>query len=557
MTTKTWLKDVLLFCVVLSGIGAIAAYLLATDRIQTPPTFDNELHKVAQKGIRSAAKDLDQAIEREIEKEGLLPTGEAPRSRIFRRLSLALAGTLPSVEELRKLESVEPNRQIDWYVSHLLEDRRTADYLAERFARVFVGVEEGPFLIYRRSRFVSWLAEQIQQNTPFDDLARTMLTSKGIWTDKPEVNFYTYNIIPDVGDETKPDPIRLAGRTSRAFLGMRIDCLQCHDDFLGTMNLGSVEDPVGGTQLHFHALASFFSQVENSLVGIRDDLRSGTYKYKLLDEENESKIAPSIPFNSELDDPNESNLRIRLANWLTHKNNRPFARAAVNRFWAIMFGNGMLQPVDDIPLEGPFPPALETLVDDFIANDYDIHRLIRIIANSKTFQRESGADFEVLPVHETMYAVFPMSRLRPEQVAGSIVQSTSLSTIDSTSHIISRLIKFGQETEFVSRFGDPGEEEFNLKSETITQRLLMMNGEMISDRLTNGINSVTRVAGLSPNMEKAVETVYLATLSRQPTNEESTRFAEQLEELSGDERNEKISDLFWTLINSVEFAWNH
>lgn len=552
MTIQNWLKDILLFSVVLAGAGAIAAYLLASDRIDAP--ID---HEPISQSIEIAAGLLDEVIDQEIKAENLQSTNAASQAQVVRRLALALAGTLPSVEELRRLDEIAENDRIGWYVSRLLQDKRTADYLAERYARAFVGVDEGPFLVYRRTRFVSWLSEQIEQNTPYDELTKKMLTSTGIWTDKPEVNFYTYNIIPDGDDETKPDPIRLAGRTSRAFLGMRIDCLQCHDDFLGTMNLGSADDPVGGLQLHFHSLASFFSQVENSLLGIRDNLESETYQYKLLDAEEESAIVPSLPFDSEFDNSKEANLRLRLSDWITHRQNRPYARAAVNRIWAIMFGRGMIQPVDDIPLEGPFPKPLEVLVDDFIANGYDIQRLIRIIASSKTFQRDSQADFEILSRHESKLAVFPMIRLRPEQVAGAIVQSTSLKTIDSTSHIIARLIKFGQQNDFVGRFGDPGEDEFVEKSETITQRLLMMNGDMINDRLTNGLNSVTRIAMLSPSMDKAIETIYLATLSRLPTEQESARFASQLDELHGDQRNEKVSDLFWTLINSVEFVWNH
>ena len=555
LTTKNWLKDVLLCGVVLSGIAAIAAFLLATDRVESPTTFHSNADSLAT--IKGSTLALDNALNSSIDAVDLRKSARASQNQIFRRLSLSLTGSLPSVEELREVAKINHDDQIHWYVSHLLEDRRSSDYLAERFSRIFVGVEEGPFLVYRRRRFRTWLSGQLLKNVPYDQICRTILTSKGIWTDKPEVNFYTYNIIPDNDSDNKPDPIRLAGRTSRAFLGMRIDCLQCHDDFLGTMNLGSADDPVEGTQRHFHALASFFSQVENSVTGIYDNMESDTYEYKLLDETEESVIEAQVPFNESFDKANEPNLRVRLANWVTNHQNRPFARSIVNRVWAIMFGRGFFQPVDDIPLDGPFPPALETLVDDFVNHRYDLHRLIRVIAFSEAFQRDSAADFEILSNHQSNFTVFPMVRLRPEQVAGSIIQSTSITTIDSTSHIISRLVKFGQENDFVDRFGDLGEDEFNEKSETITQRLLLMNGEMVKDRLTNGLNSVPRIAGLSPNLETTIDTIYLATLSRHPTHEESAFFVSQLEGLDGDARNERVSDLYWTLINSVEFVWNH
>ena len=555
MTTVGWLKDVLLFCVAFSSAAAIAAFLLAPDRVKEPASFQPRSARF--NNVSNVAKRLDRAVEENLRVRNLAKAPPANATQIVRRLALALTGTLPSLEELRKLDSVEEGDRVHWYVSHLLEDKRSSDYLAERFAKVFIGVEEGPFLVYRRRRFVSWLSDQLSNKVPYNQISRRILTSKGLWTDSPEVNFYTYNIVPDQEDETKPDPIRLAARTSRAFLGMRIDCLQCHDDFLGTMNLGSEFELEEGTQRHFHALASFFSQVQNSLVGVNDNLDAPQYEYQLLHEDAPEIIIPHAPFNTKYDLDSEIDLRTRLANWVTHPENRPYARAIVNRIWAIMFGRSYMRPVDDIPLEGPFPAGMEILVNEFITSNYDLQHLIRVIAASETFQRSSSADFEIQSQHFSHFAVFPITRLRPEQVAGSIIQSTSLKTIDSTSHVIARLVKYGQQNDFVARFGDLGEDEYNDRSETITQRLLMMNGELVNERLTGGLNSTTRIALLAPDNKTAIETVYIATLARKPSSEESIYFIEQLEDLDGDDRNKKISDIYWALINSVEFVWNH
>ncbi len=444
--------------------------------------------------------------------------------------------------------------RVYWWVSRLLEDQRTSDYLAERFVRSLVGVEDGPFLVFRRRRFRSWLAEQFQQNRPWDELVRDIMTDEGLWTDTPAVNFYTRAITED--NQEQPDPILLAGRTSRAFLGMRIDCLQCHDDFLGTINLGSADDPTGGTQLDFHALAAFFGQTENSILGIRDNPAREAYQYQLLDEDEPLEIEPAVPFDVRLDD-GQGNLRGRLARWVTHPENRAFARAIVNRTWALMTGKGLIHPVDDIPIDGPFPPAMEILVDDLVAHQFDLHRLIHIISQTRVFQLDSAADFEVTYDHESNWAVFPMTRLRPDQAAGSIVQSTQAATIDATSHVITRLTKFGMQNDFVKRFGDPGEDEFKDRGETVTQRLLMLNGNMVSERLKNELNSCAHVAGLSPDDETAVDVVYLSTLTRYPTAEERTRFANALEQLQGNDRRREVIDLYWVLLNSAEFRWNH
>ena len=153
--------------------------------------------------------------------------------------------------------------------------------------------------------------------------------------------------------------------------------------------------------------------------------------------------------------------------------------------------------------------------------------------------------------------VFPLVRLRPDQVAGAVIQSTSLTTIDATSHIIQQLAKFGQQNDFVQRYGDAGEDEFQARGETVTQRLLMLNGDMIKERLESGLNSPTHVGGLSPDVNTSIETVYLATLSRNPTEAELEYFTQRLDGLTGDQYTERIQDLYWTLINSIEFVWNH
>ena len=150
-----------------------------------------------------------------------------------------------------------------------------------------------------------------------------------------------------------------------------------------------------------------------------------------------------------------------------------------------------------------------------------------------------------------------MVRLRPEQVAGSVVQSTSLVTIDSTAHILARLTRFGQQNEFIDRYGDPGEDEFLERGETVTQRLLMLNGHMIQEYVANRLNSPAHVGFLSPDPRTALEAVYLATLTRLPTEVEAGHFCSELGELRGEAYNQKIQDIYWTLINSVEFVWNH
>ena len=221
-----------------------------------------------------------------------------------------------------------------------------------------------------------------------------------------------------------------------------------------------------------------------------------------------------------------------------------------------MTGRALIEPVDDIPLAGPFPAAMEILADDFIRHDFDYHRLIRVIAQTQTFRRSSEAAFEITEQHLNSGAAFPMRRLRPDQVSSSIIQSTSLTPLDASAHILNRLLKFGQELDFIKRYGDPGENEFEVRGETVTQRLLMLNGKMIDERIEGGFSAANKMASLAPDPETAIEAIFLSTLTRRPTDDEMEYFLDRIEPKTKSEQNQLLQDLYWTLINSLEFSWN-
>ncbi len=550
-----WIKNASIFGVFCLVVGLFALILLdsSSSRVRSRQV-DREMERAAESPVAVAVQALDACFERDWEQNGLQPAPRADDLLFARRLALSLAGTIPSLEEIRQLEKIPPDRRKIWWVDHLLEDKRTSDYLAERFARAWVGVEDGPFLVYRRRRFVTWLSDELRANRPYDELVRKLISATGLWTDQPQANFISRTINQDV-EPNNPDPILLAGRTSRAFLGMRIDCLQCHDDFLGNVNLGTLEEPRGGTQRDFHALAAFYYQAENSLTGIRDNASASPYQKKLLGSDGPEDIAPVVPILPNLVDPSLSSPRQRLAAWLTHEENRAFSRATVNRVWAILFGKPLIQPVDDIPLEGPFPEAMEVLVDDFVQHHFDLQRLIRLIALSRPFGIESSAENPIASSHEQHWAVFPLTRLRPEQMAGAMLQATQIKTIDGTSHILTQLIRLGQEIDFVERFGDPGEDEFADRGETVTQRLLLFNGDMMSENLNNEWNIPVRLHQIAADNDKTLQTIFLTTFSRLPTEEEVQKFR-PLSDIPKP-ASEQVLDLYWSMINSAEFRWNH
>ena len=560
-----WMRNLLFLLLCASGLALVGQTLLKRERIETPAGFRSALSATPvstsdSKSLegadpRALAREIDRQFRNSWHEHCLIPAPRADDLTIARRLSLALTGTVPSLEEIRELEKVPSADRGAWWLAHLLEDRRYADYVAERLARAYVGTENGPFIVYRRRRFVSWLADRLHDNAPYDAIVRELIADTGLWNAEPAVNFLTVTAKQEEGN--RPDEIRLAARTTRAFLGMRIDCLQCHDDRLGTIVLGSPDHPRGGTQSDFHELAAFFAQASTNLTGIQDDSRR-TYKTKYLEADAEEVVAPQVPFGQEIFD-GRGTRREQLARWVTHPKNKPFARATVNRIWALLFGRSLVEPIDDIPLFGKYPPGLEMLAEDFLAHGYDLKRLITIIAATEVFQLDSKADHEITPEHEARWAAFPITRLRPEQMAGSVIQASSLATINADAHLFSQLGKFFQTSEFVQRYGDLGEDEFIDRGGTIPQRLLMMNGELVKERTDQNPvqNAATRIAMVTPKNEQAVEIAYLTTLTRRPTPVEREHFTKRLADREDRNRATAMEDLYWALLNSTEFSWNH
>jgi hypothetical protein len=223
-----------------------------------------------------------------------------------------------------------------------------------------------------------------------------------------------------------------------------------------------------------------------------------------------------------------------------------------------LLGRPLAEPVDDIPAAGELHPVLDMLAADFAAHDYDLHRLIRVITASEPFRLDSVTTASDPEAQEEEWAVFPMTRLRPEQVAGGLFQASAISTLGPESHWFVRLTTYTGRNDFVRRYGDSGEDEFDAKSGTIPQRLLLMNGEIVRDKIKDGLfTAASQIADLANDDREAVETAFLSVLTRRPTPEEFSHFAWRLAKTSGKIRKERMTDLYWALLNTTEFSWSH
>jgi hypothetical protein len=534
-----WMRNLLFVSLVGGGLFTVG-YQLIPPRAPKPVTrYDANAYSDPQ--FRDTVDRVDASFREQWSAAKVRPARPAPDLLVARRLALGLVGTVPSLEEIRQLETLPAEQRLPWWLDHLLQDRRFADYFAERLARTYVGAEDGPFLFYRRSRFVSWLEESLARNRPYDVIVRDLIADDGLWTDKPATNFVSVTCQQDKINQ--PDPVRLAGRVTRAFLGLRLDCAQCHNHPFAAWK-----------KADFEGLSAFFGQTHVGFTGIYDG--AGEYVVEDRKTQTQKTIEPRVPFASELL-PDHGTRRQQLAGWVTHPKNPYFARAAVNRVWALLFSRPLVDPVDNLEQTDAIPPALQILADDFSSHGYDLRRLIRLIATSEAFRLDSAADGDDGEAEEKVFAVFPLTRLRPEQVAGGVQQASSVGTLDAQSHILVRLALYGQQNEFIKRYGDSGEDEFDGRTGTIPQRLLLMNGVLVRDKIKeNPFNASTRIAWMAPDNLRAVETAYLAALTRRPTPAEEVHFEAALadDHLT---RPQRVEDLFWALINSTEFSWNH
>ncbi|MEY3175203.1 MAG: hypothetical protein RLZZ436_3117 [Planctomycetota bacterium] len=541
--------------IVLAVLGLLMAAVVRTsgrvDPVQAQPA-----EVAAGDRLDEAVTRLDAWFAIKWQADGVKPTATSGELAIFRRVSLALFGCGPSLEELRAFErDAQPNR-LDRWVQQMLRDPRFAGYFARRLGRSLAGVEQGPFIVFRRDQLTDWLEAQLLRDAPWSETASQLIAAEGLWTDSPAANFIT--VARQENEEL--DVNKLAGRTVRTFLGQRIDCAQCHDHFFDTR----------WKQRHFEGLAAWFGQAQVTLGGVTDFATPPDQpapEYRIIppggDATSARIVVPEVPFHPEWL-PGTGSRRARLAAWVTHADNRRFERAIANRIWGLMFGRPLHEPVDDLPHPEDKPDdALDLLGREFRARGDRLSTLIRMIVLSAPFQRSTSAagDADAAARQTSAWAAFPLVRLRPEQVIGSLFQAGRVRSVDQNSHPLIRLTRMTSENEFIEEYGDAGEDELIPQASTIAQMLLRMNGRF--SRELGKVDLLTgpaEVLALSPDDSAVIENSFLMCLSRRPEAEELLHFQKQLQQArqaGEDQREAVVEDLFWALFNSPEFAWNH
>jgi hypothetical protein len=480
-------------------------------------------------GSQELARKIDAALETAWTKENVTPASRATDLELLRRMTLDLLGTVPSLEELRAFEAEPETGRQERLVARLMADPRFQSAFAERLARITVGPgKKQDDLFYRRRRYTEWLRDQVAHHRPWDEVVREIVASEGVTVDGP-ANFIA---------AADGDPAKLAARTSRAFFGIRLDCAQCHDHPFTDWK-----------QKDFEGIAAFYARVERKGPLVFEKA-NGDYELEDRKSGTPRKVEPAVPFAPDAVEM-QVKRRVALGRWITDPKNPFFARAIANRLWAWLMGHGLIEPVDSIDEVKPrYPEILSLLENELRADRFDLEALVRAIVSTRAYALSSRGD----PALTDAFAVYPLKPLHGDQIANAIWQATSFETEDDHRALLMRLARIDQTNKFMARHGADPDAEVP-EDETLLQRLLLVNGDLLRERIKHDspVSATNRLIFLAPSDEKLVEVAFLMVLARRPGDAELAHFKERLHE------NRKLAaeDLFWALLNSSEFAWNH
>ena len=529
--------------------------LIATALLVAPAAAGNDAGR-AGRAEEAGAPDpyalaafIDQQINARLAEANVEPAPLATDGEFLRRVSLDLAGTIPMASEARAyLNDGDPEKHRA-RIDRLLDSPDYVRQMSRTWRDLLIPEADTDQQVgISALAFDVWLRKRFNENAPYDAMVRELLTAK-----VEQDNFYGFDFGGAIDPSTfafvlaKREPGNLAASVSRTFLGVRLECAQCHDHPFSTW-----------TRDEFWGMAAFFAGVENRGNG---DFFQGRYvddrrEIRIPDSEHVVQAAyldgtrPRWRFG---DDPRET-----LADWIVAPENPYFARATANRVWALMMGHGLVDPVDELgPTSDPsHPELLDELARQFVASGYDLRFLFRAIANSEAYRR-SSAGYSPGQDEPSLFARMPVRGLAPEQLYDSLVTATGVAREQPDPPFV-----FGSSSarkDLIDRFAEDGSKPTEHRT-TILQALTLMNGRIVADATDlQGTGTLTALSDsyFLTTAEK-VEALYLAALCRRPTPEELDRLARYVDR-GGPALDPKqgLADVFWAILNSSEFVLNH
>ena len=492
---------------------------------------------------------IDKYIFSKLKKLHILPSGISNDSEFLRRVCLDLTGMLPPPERVREFIVNQDPRKRRKLIEQLLDSPEFVDYWTFRFADFFR-------VVYRNAySYKKWIRQSLVQNKPYDQMARERIAGQGN-------TGATRHYIKSVSGEMML-PHEKMGEDVRVFLGIRLDCAQCHDH---------PYEPWAQDQ--FWGLTSFYGQltrIRNGSVFFDDPAGNEERPEgsRVIHPRRREEVSPKFLDGTSIDrlvgDP-----RGKLANWMTSSNNPYFSRAIVNRIWSYFFQRGIVEPVDDFRPSNPptHPELLDALASEFRRSGYDIRRLMRVITQSRTYQLSSDPN-KTNEEDKVNYSRALPRRLDAEILLDAISQVTGVPEIfpvhkyvgggsEPTGTRAIHLVPEVTPSQFLEVFGRPISRDnmpWRDRRATLRQALHLLVGSTYGSKISAKGGRVDLFLKNGVSDRQIIENLYLAAFSRYPTTKEYRELGVLIKKASSPKKG--IENLTWGLLASREFTYNH
>ncbi|HXY34577.1 MAG TPA: DUF1549 and DUF1553 domain-containing protein [Planctomycetaceae bacterium] len=485
---------------------------------------------------------------------GIEPSGLCSDGAFLRRAYFDTIGTQPTLAEARAfLSSKDPSKRARLVDSLLgLTGDPQLDVHNDAYAAWWT--LKWSDLIRNQSNdlgeqgmwaFHNWLSESFRANKPYDRFVKELVTAKGSIYSVGPANYFRVNA----------NPQDCAESTAQLFLGVRLACAKCHHH---------PYEKYG--QDDYYSFASFFARVsikpsqEFGLFGGESVVmvRAGGE----VNNPRTGRLLKPKPLDAAtVDDPLDR--RAALARWLTSPNNQYFAKAVVNRYVSYLLGHGLVDPVDDLRATNPpsNPELMDALAKHFADSGFDLKQLLRVLMTSRLYQLDSQPT-AANDADRRFYSHFNVKRLSAEALLDAVDEATGVPTKFTSLPLGTRAIELPDaeyQDYFLKTFGKPVRASVceceRTADENLSQALHTLNGDTVTGKIGAAGGRIARLTAAKISPDKAVEEIYLATVSRYPTEAERQNVARFLKESNSPK--ECYEDLQWALINSKEFLFVH
>jgi hypothetical protein len=508
--------------------------------------------------LPEARNFVDEHVFANLKQLGIPPSPVCDDVTFLRRVTLDIAGRLPTEEEATAYRDNTDSGKRDQVIERLLRSPHYADYFASKWTPLLKNRRSNSNDITSNFAFHAWIRDSLLTNVPYDQIVRELLAATGTVVENPPVAWY----------KRVKDPKQQLEDIAQLFLGVRMQCAQCHHH---PFERWSQDD--------YYSLAAFFTQIgrkptatagedlifhKRGLATAKNVKTGETLKPAALGDDV-GEIAPD-------EDP-----RLRLANWMSSKNNPYFAKALVNRYWKHFFKRALIEPEDDIRDTNPptNPELLAALEKHFISSSFDLKELVRVITRSHTYQLSAKPNKHNLADRQN-YSRFYPRRLPAEVLLDAIDDLTGASTRFANLPAGTRAIalpdnSYNKSSAFLKVFGRPNSASVceceRVQSSSLAQSLHLINSAEVKSKLATGNGRAARLAKTDTPTEKKIAELYLVAFSRKPRPGELKTALEYLNEPLTDLKGKPIEtkkaavknfqDLIWALMNTKEFLFNH